>query len=277
MQRRAVRHRLLSGPGHGTAEGAGQVVAGTAVDKAGNTASTSVTLDIDKTAPLITAAVSPSPNGNGWHNTDVTVTFTCSDTLSGVASCPAPVTVTAEGAGQVVTGIAIDKAGNTASTSVTVNIDKTAPTANISVTPAILWPPNHKMVNVAVNGGAADNTSGVASVVITVTDEYGRVQPAVTGFNTTIQLQAWRKGEDRDGRHYLISAVITDNAGNKTIVTTEAVCPHDMGDKQYHDDREEDGEHGERYRDQQRRDSVAQGGTLGQGQRQGVYDNLEGD
>ena len=176
----------------------------------------------------------------------MTVTFTCGDALSGIAFCPDPVTVTAEGAGQVVTGIAIDKAGNTASTSVTVNIDKTAPAANISVTPAILWPPNHKMVNVAVNGGASDNTSGVASVVITVTDEYGRVQPAVNGFNTTIPLEAWREGADRDGRHYLITAVITDKAGNKTTVTTEAVCPHDMGDKEYRGDREEDGEQEDR-------------------------------
>ena len=160
----------------------------------------------------------PSPNGNGWHNTDVTVTFTCSDALSGVASCPAPITVTAEGAGQVVTGTAVDKAGNTREHVGDAEYRQNRAEANISVTPAILWPPNHKMVNVAVNGGATDNTSGIASVVITVTDEYGRVQPAVTGFNTTIQLQAWRKGAGQGRQALLITAVITDKAGNKTTV-----------------------------------------------------------
>jgi hypothetical protein len=64
-----------------------------------------------------------------------------------------------------------------------------------------------------------------------VTDDYGTVEPPVSGFNTTIPLEAWRKGGDKDGRHYAITAVITVNAGNRTTVTTEAVCPHDMGNK----------------------------------------------
>jgi hypothetical protein len=160
----------------------------------------------------------------------VTVKFTCADATSGVAECPADVTVTTEGAGQVVTGTAKDKAGNTATTSVTLNIDKTAPVAAISVTPGILWPPNHKTVDVAVNGEASDPSSGVASVEFTVADDYGTVEPPVSGFNTTIPLEAWRNG-GKDGRHYTITAVITDSAGNKTTVTTEAVVPHDMRGK----------------------------------------------
>ncbi len=203
-----------------------------AADNAGNpeTPQTS-TIKIDQTNPVITAFVSPEPNASGWNNTDVTVTFVCSDALSGIASCPAPVTITAEGAGQVITRTAVDKAGNTASASVTLNIDKTAPVADISAAPNILWPPNHKMVNVAMNGGSSDASSGVASVVITVTDEYGTVQPTTNGFNTTLPLEAWREGTDMDGRHYTITAVITDKAGNRTTVTTEAVCPHDMREK----------------------------------------------
>jgi hypothetical protein len=112
---------------------------------------------------------------------------------------------------------------------VTLNIDKTPPVAGLSLNPGILWPPNHKMVNVQVNGGSVDSTSGVASIVFTVLDEYGAVQPVVDGFNTTILLEAWRKGTDQDGRHYTVTAVITDAAGNTSVVTTQAVCPHDMG------------------------------------------------
>jgi len=187
---------------------------------------------IDSTNPVITATISPLANSNGWHNTDVTVTFACSDATSGVASCPAPILVTTEGAGQTITGTATDEAGNSASTAVILNIDKTAPTAELSLNPGILWPPNHKMVNVLVTGGPADATSGVVSVDFTVVDEYGTVQPLATGFNTTIALEAWREGTDMDGRHYGVTATITDKAGNRTVVTTGAICPHDMRDKQ---------------------------------------------
>jgi hypothetical protein len=64
---------------------------------------------------------------------------------------------------------------------------------------------------------------------MSVTDEYGTVQPTVNGFNTLVPLEAWREGTDRDGRHYIITAAITDRAGNTTTVQTEALCPHDMG------------------------------------------------
>lgn len=210
-----------------TNEGAGQTAIGTTADLAGNSAGTSVTVNVDKTPPTIKAQLSSAPNPAGWNDSDVIVTFICNDTGSGIVTCPAPVTVTSEGGGQAVSGTAVDKAGNKASTSVTVNIDKSQPKATISVNPGDLWPPNHKMVNVAIDGGASDLISGIASVVFTVKDEYGYIEPIVTGFNTTIPLEAWREGGDTDGRHYSITAEITDKAGNKTTVTTEAVVPHD--------------------------------------------------
>ncbi len=210
-------------------EGSGQKVTGTAVDLAGNTASTEAAVNIDKTPPLITATVSPKPNANGWHRTDVTVSFTCSDTLSGIGSCPAPVTVTAEGAGQVISGTAEDKAGNRATASVTLNIDKSAPSVpTFSAGPAILWPPNHKMVDVLINGFALDPVSDIASIEINVTDEYGIYNMTVPGLGSTIQLEAWREGTDRDGRQYTITAVVTDKAGNQTTATAVVLCPHDM-------------------------------------------------
>jgi hypothetical protein len=51
------------------------------------------------------------------------VTFTCADALSGVESCPQPVTLTEDGPNQVVTGTAVDLAGNSATATVTVSID----------------------------------------------------------------------------------------------------------------------------------------------------------
>jgi uncharacterized protein YjiK len=97
----------------------------------------SFTWTVDSTAPTIAGARAPAANSAGWNNTDVTVTFTCSDAGgSGVRSCGAtPQVVSTEGAGQSRTGTAIDNAFNTASATVGgISIDKTAPV----VTP----PPN---------------------------------------------------------------------------------------------------------------------------------------
>jgi hypothetical protein len=119
-----------------TSEGRGQIVTGQASDKAGNTATATLTLNIDKTAPTLAASPSPAPNGNGWNNSDVVVDFPCSDALSGVDTCPGPSTVTTEGRAQVVTGEIVDRAGNRASASLTLAIDKTAPVMTSSLSPA---------------------------------------------------------------------------------------------------------------------------------------------
>ncbi|WP_229796669.1 hypothetical protein, partial [Thermomonas carbonis] len=104
----------------------------TAKDVAGNVseASNVVTVNIDKTAPTITAAATTAPNANGWHDGDVTIRFSCSDATSGLASaCPADQTLTGEGTGIASTAQTIqDTAGNSGSSNVVMaNIDRTAP------------------------------------------------------------------------------------------------------------------------------------------------------
>src|SRR5207237_2377251 len=108
-------------------EGAGQQVTGTTTDLASNPATTAATLNIDRTSPNVHTTLVPSPNAFGWNNTGVTVSFTCSDALSGVASCPSSQTVSTEGANQNIAGTATDLAGNTAAGSTSVNVDKTPP------------------------------------------------------------------------------------------------------------------------------------------------------
>lgn len=146
-----------------SSDGARQVVTGTATDLAGNTASTSITVKLDKTPPTITATVSPAPNSAGWNKTNPTVTFTCADSNSGIAVCPPPQTISNEVSGLRVSGTAIDVAGNTASTSVTVNLDKTAP--GVSITS----PANGSTIalgtsSIGIIGRQSDAGSGVASV-----------------------------------------------------------------------------------------------------------------
>ena len=107
------------------------------VDRAGNSeAHNSVHVQVDRTAPTITHALNPPANADGWNSTDVTVTFTCADPLSGVATCTGPQSVTGEGADQPVTGTAVDTAGNSATDSAQVSVDKTAPTITAGYPPA---------------------------------------------------------------------------------------------------------------------------------------------
>ena len=111
-------------------EGRDQSAMGTCEDQAGNKVTdTQSGINIDKTAPTASASASPVPNANGWNNTDVTVSFDATDSLSGIDVCTAAVKLTSEGAGQSASGTCTDKAGNvSASASKTINIDKTAPT-----------------------------------------------------------------------------------------------------------------------------------------------------
>jgi hypothetical protein len=85
------------------------------------------------------------------------VAFAAGDALSGIASSSDPITVQSEGKGQVITGNASDRAGNTTSLNVLVNLDKTPPEA-LSTFEAV----SHDVV---LNG--SDVLSGVAATSIT--------------------------------------------------------------------------------------------------------------
>lgn len=147
------------GPSAVTADTGGEVFTCTATSE-GGTSSQNVTVRRDGSPPSITGSSSPPANGNGWNNSDVTVSFACSDALSGVASCPSPVTVSAEGAGQSVSGTAVDNAGNSSGATVGgINIDRTAP--------AVAYSGNAGSYSVDqqvdISCSAVDHLSGVAS------------------------------------------------------------------------------------------------------------------
>jgi hypothetical protein len=145
-------------------EGAKQEIPGSARDKADHTASASLIVNVDKTAPAIALASRTPANAAGWNNTDVALTWNCSDALSGPVVNPVAQSLSAEGASQSATGTCADKAGHTASnTQAGIKIDKTSPTSQITT------PANGAvyLLNASVSAayGCADALAGVSACV----------------------------------------------------------------------------------------------------------------
>ncbi|MES9906767.1 MAG: hypothetical protein ABW168_29320 [Sedimenticola sp.] len=119
-------------------------------------------VSIDQTTPEIAATITPPANAAGWHNSDPTLSFACSDALSGVLSCSEPIVVTTEGQTQSFTGSAIDNADNSRDVGVSINLDKTPPVITATVEPL----PNTagwQNSDVQISFVCSDTLSGIAS------------------------------------------------------------------------------------------------------------------
>ena len=124
--------------------------------------SNTTTVVVDRMTPTVIYTQAPTANENGWYNTDVTVTFTCNDAQTGIASCTSPITLSNEGSGQTATGSATDNAGNESSvTTGSINIDKTAPTVNSPSMTGGLGSLYVLTTNTTITATANDNLSGV--------------------------------------------------------------------------------------------------------------------
>jgi len=179
-------------PVHFASDGANQTQNVTVTDRAGNGATfTSLPVSIDTVPPTITGSRSPAPNSHGWNSAAVTVSFTCADALSGIASCTDATSINTEGTNQSVTGTATDQAGNTAAATVGgISIDRTAPTITYSGN-AGRYTVDQTM-NITCT--AADRLSGIANS--TAKNVTGPAYSFALGSNT-------------------FSAAATDKAGNE--------------------------------------------------------------
>jgi len=115
-----------------------------------------------------------------------------------------------------------------------ITIDPDAPVLALGANPAELWPPNGKPRDVALSLAVSD--AGPVSLRLTVEDEYGEVSvPPMTTTGTgafswspSLQLEAARRGEDRDGRTYTITVTARDAACNVSTARATVTVPHDQ-------------------------------------------------
>jgi len=113
--------------------------------------------------------------------------------------------------------------------------------------PSVLWPPNHKFVEVMIMGSALDNCDAglaidISDVSVEVIDaEGGDGGPAHDpdyeilaagmedgGITIIVALRAERSAHG-DGRIYRITVCVTDASGNISTTTVDVTVPHDQG------------------------------------------------
>jgi len=193
---------------------------------------------IDKTAPVITVTRTPLAGPGGWNNTDVTVTYSATDTLSGVVP-PSVVTQLFDqnGANQGGSQSFSDNAGNSATGSITgINIDKNPPppppggSSIGSATPSEIWPANNKMVAVRVTMCAGVTSYTLRSVT---NNESGSADVEGWSIGTADlngSVRATRNGGGNGRTYTLVYDTINANGAAGTCTVTVLV-PHDQGKK----------------------------------------------
>ncbi|MBI4908849.1 MAG: putative Ig domain-containing protein [Acidobacteria bacterium] len=170
----------------------------TATNNAGLPTTTTRQVNIDTTAPVITPTVAGTLGNNGWYRSNVTVSWTVTDSESGLQpyTCP-PTTLTSDTNGATVSCTATNMAGLQTIQSVTVKIDRTAPL--IVVTAPLDGAAIPVNTSITAAYACSDALSTIASCIGTV--------PAGTSFTVTTT----------GPQTFTITA--TDQAGNTAVRT----------------------------------------------------------
>ena len=197
----------------------------------------------DTTPPVVTVPADITAEATGPSGAEVIFTATAMDLVDGSL----PVTCSLPSGSMFPLGTttvycsATDAAGNTgyASFSVTVQ-DTAAPLISVSVTPWVLWSPNHKMVAITATVTATDICDANLTVVLTSITSSEPDDAKGNGDGNTVDdiqgaafgtadyeflLRAERAGAG-DGRVYTITYTATDASGNSTSGVATVIVPH---------------------------------------------------
>lgn len=211
----------------------------TVTDVNGNIATKTATVTVeDKIAPtVITQNITIQLNSSGTASITPAMINNGSTDNCGIQSYALDKTnfdCTNVGINTVVLTVT-DVNGNSATKTATVTVkDNIAPSiTSTTPNPAVLWPPNHKMVPVTVSIQSTDNCAGSGCKIISVTsneplnstgDGNTEMDWMITG-DFSVNLRAERSG-NLTGRIYTITMECTDASGNKTTSSTTVTVPH---------------------------------------------------
>ena len=134
---------------------------------------------------------------------------------------------------------------HTVSSDIAVNVvDTIAPALAPVSSTTILWPPNHRMVDLTINANAADNSNGAVSLTVmvncneppdydndgTIIPDYSIVQIDQASGVIYLQLRASKAGNKAE-RIYTVTITATDESGNRSSADVQIKVPHDMRKK----------------------------------------------
>jgi RHS repeat-associated protein len=119
-------------------------------------------------------------------------------------------------------------------------VERTAPAVTLTLSPNLLWPPNHKFVTIQAQLNIQDPLDPHPTVtLLSITENEtpagpGNHSPDIQNANfgtddRTFDLRAERLGNGGD-RIYTVTYFVRNAAGNGRIVSADAVVPHDQGE-----------------------------------------------
>jgi hypothetical protein len=119
-------------------------------------------------------------------------------------------------------------------------VDRTAPDLMVTVSPSMLWPPNHKYTTVNATVNVTDNADPNSVLTLdSVTSNEPDDAPGIEDGNTkndiivvddfTFRLRAERS-DLGTGRVYTITYQATDACGNTTLVSATVSVPYELGE-----------------------------------------------
>lgn len=213
----------------------------TYTDGSGNTSTQTQTVVVDDSTPP-TPDVEELPVIQGQCSAQITSTPTATDNCSGqiIGTTGDPLSYSEQGT-YTVTWTYDDGNGNTATQTQTVIVKDTIPPVikNLTASPNVLWPANHKMARVTVNASASDNCGGNPVCRITSVSSNEPVNGLGDGDTApdweiigklALKLRAERSGKG-SGRIYTISVMCADVVGNSSTGEVSVSVPHDQGNK----------------------------------------------
>ena len=220
-----------------------------ATDAAGNSTVKAQTITVeDREAPILTVPVEITVGTDAGKNFATvnpgiaTATDNCDSSVSPTASRSdnQPLNATYPLGTTTITWKAVDAAGNPAVKTQTVTVeDREAPTlTSLSVDKPELWPPDHRMVDIAVAYTVSDNADANPTVTLSVTsnepdnglgdgDTAGDI---VIVDSHRVRLRAERSSQGT-GRVYTITVTCTDSAGKQSVETITVKVPKSRGQK----------------------------------------------